>query len=123
LQSELKRVGCKTGDVGNEWNASARKALSLFNDNAGTKFDAKVASLVALDAVRGSQGRVCPLECERGSRPSGDRCVKITCDGGYALSANGSCERRPAREREHRATSTARRGAKCFIANGVSFCE
>jgi uncharacterized caspase-like protein len=123
LQSELKRVGCKTGNVGGEWNASARKALSLFNDNAGTKFDAKVASLDALDAVRGSQGRVCPLECERGSRASGDRCVKIACDGGYALGANGSCERRPARERERRATATARRGAKCFIANGASFCE
>src|SRR5580692_1365161 len=43
LQSELRRVGCKTGDIDSEWNASARKALSSFNDHAGTKFDVKVA--------------------------------------------------------------------------------
>jgi uncharacterized caspase-like protein len=121
LQSELKRVGCKTGDVDGEWNASARKALSLFNDNAGTKFDARVASLDALDAVRGKQGRVCPLDCDRGYRASGERCVRIACDDGFVLSANGSCVKRP--ERERRAPAAARRGGKCFVANGTSFCE
>jgi len=123
LQSELKRVGCKTGDVGNDWNASARKALSLFNDNAGTRFDAKVASLDALDAVRGKQGRVCPLDCDRGFRASGDRCVRVACDDGFVLNANGSCVKRPERERERRAPAAARRGGKCFVTNGISFCE
>jgi hypothetical protein len=41
LQSELRRVGCKTGEIGSEWNASARRALSSFNNNAGTRFDVK----------------------------------------------------------------------------------
>ena len=72
LQSELKRVGCKTGDVDSEWNGSARRALSSFNDKAGTSFDVKVASIDALDAVKAKPGRVCPLECERGTRASGD---------------------------------------------------
>src|SRR5260370_39299325 len=44
LQAELKRVGCKTGDVDGEWNGSARRALSSFNANAGTKFDVQRAS-------------------------------------------------------------------------------
>ena len=127
LQSELRRVGCKTGEVGSEWNTSARRALSSFNDNAGTRFDVKLASLDALDAVRAKPGRVCPLDCERGFRADGDRCVKITCDGGYVLGSNGSCQKRPEptpkiTQRERRAPAAAGRG-KCFVHNGASFCE
>jgi uncharacterized caspase-like protein len=130
LQSELRRVGCKTGEVDGEWNASSRRALSSFNDNAGTKLDIKVASLDALDAVKAKTGRVCPLDCERGFRADGDRCLKITCDDGYVLGANGSCQKRPerapkvAQQRERRISPAApRRGGKCFVYNGTSFCE
>jgi uncharacterized caspase-like protein len=128
LQSELKRVGCKTGDVDGEWNASARRALASFNDNARTRLDIKVASLDALDMVKTKTGRVCPLDCDRGYRANGDACVKITCDAGYVLGSNGSCqkqERTPkvVQQRERRAPAPARRGGKCFVANGMSFCE
>lgn len=130
LQSELKRVGCKTGEIDGEWNASSRRALSSFNDNAGTKFDVKLASIDALDAVKSKPGRVCPLECERGSHASGDSCVKITCDDGYVLGSNGSCQKRleprkpTVAQRERRAPVAAgRRGGKCFVYNGTSFCE
>lgn len=125
LQAELKRVGCKAGDVDSGWNADDRKALSQFNDNAGTRLDVKTASLDALDAVRAKQGRVCPLDCDRGYRASGDKCVKITCDEGYVLGANGGCQKRPEREqaRERRAPSSARHAGKCFVYNGSSFCE
>ena len=127
LQSELRRVGCKTGEASGEWNASARRALSSFNDNAGTRFDVKLASLDALDAVRARTGRVCPLGCERGYRADGDRCVKMTCDSGYVLGSNGSCQKRPEptpkiTQRERRAPASAGRG-KCFVHNGASFCE
>jgi uncharacterized caspase-like protein len=122
LQSELRRVGCKTGEIDGEWNASARRALSSFNDNAGTRLDTKIASIDALDAVKAKSGRVCPLDCERGYHVSGDRCVKITCDDGLVPGSNGSCQKRP--ERERRAPATARRGGgKCFVYNGTSFCE
>lgn len=129
LQSELKRVGCKTGEINGEWNASSRQALASFNDKAGTKFDVKVASIDALDAVKAKPGRVCPLECERGTRANGDACVKITCDDGYVLGSSGSCEKRPERkpavaQRERRAPAAAgRRGGKCFVYGGTSFCE
>ena len=129
LQSELKRVGCKTGEVDGEWNASSRQALASFNDKTGTKFDVKIASIDALDAVKAKPGRVCPLECDRGSRANGDTCVKITCDDGYVLGSSGSCEKRPERkpavaQRERRAPAAAgRRGGKCFMYNGTSFCE
>ena len=129
LQAELKRVGCNSGAIGGEWNASSRRALSSFNDKAGTKFDVKVASIDALDAVKEKSGRVCPLECERGTRASGDACVKISCDDGYVPGSSGSCEKRPERkpavaQRERRAPAAAgRRGGKCFVYNGSSFCE
>jgi len=128
LQSELKRVGCKAGDIDSEWSASARRALSSFNDNAGTKFDVKFASIDALDAVRAKTGRVCPLACARGYRVSDDLCVKITCDDGYVLGPSGSCQKRPERaprvsERARRAPAARRGGGKCFVYNGTSFCE
>ena len=127
LQSELKRVGCKTGDIEGEWSAAARKALSSFNDNAGTKFDVKLASIDALEAVRAKQGRVCPLECERGYRASGEKCVKINCDNGYVLGANGSCRKRAVNASTPTQTPilrTERRGGRmCVVYNGASFCE
>jgi uncharacterized caspase-like protein len=128
LQAELRRVGCKTGEVDGEWNVSSRRALSSFNDNAGTRLDIKVASLDALDTVKTKTGRVCPLDCQRGYRANGDRCVKITCDDGYILGPNGSCQKRPERTprvaQQRRASSgAAHRGGKCFVYNGASFCE
>jgi hypothetical protein len=133
LQSELRRVGCKTGEIDGEWNASARRALSAFNDHAGTRLDVKLASLDALDAVRARNGRVCPLDCDRGFHASGDHCVKITCDSGYVLGSNGSCQKPVERaprvsqhehheQHERRAPASGGRG-KCFVYSGSSFCE
>jgi uncharacterized caspase-like protein len=128
LQSELRRVGCKTGEIDGEWNAAARRALSSFNDNAGTKLDIKVASIDALDVVKAKTGRVCPLECERGFRADGDRCIKITCDDGYVLGSSGRCQKRPERapkvvqQRERRAPASAGHG-RCFAFNGKQVCE
>ncbi|MCG2645092.1 caspase domain-containing protein [Bradyrhizobium sp. GCM10023182] len=124
LQTELKRVGCKAGEVGGDWDAAARRALAAFNDNAGTKFDIKLASLDALDSVRARTGRVCPLECDRGFRAAGEACVKIVCDDGYVLGPKNTCEKRP----ERKATSAPRRatgggGRHCFVYGGNSFCE
>jgi uncharacterized caspase-like protein len=129
LQSELRRVGCKAGDVDGEWNAGDRRALSSFNEHAGTKFDIKLASLDALDAVRAKPGRVCPLDCERGFRADGDRCVKITCDGDQVLGPRGICVSRPERApkvvtRERRAPAASHGGGgRCFSFNGKQVCE
>ena len=99
LQAHLKRVGCNSGNVDGNWDDSSRKALELFNKNAQTQFDVKLASLDALDAVRNKPDRVCPLICARGQRAEGDRCVQIGCGSGAFLNSSGSCEKRhePAR--------------------------
>ena len=95
LQAHLKRVGCNPGNADGKWDDGSRKALELFNKNAQTKFDVKLASLDALDAVRGKTDRVCPLECARGQRADGDRCVQIGCGAGFFLNSSGACEKRP----------------------------
>lgn len=114
LQSELRRVGCNTGAVDGNWNAAAQKSLELFNKNAGTRLDVKVATLEALDAVRSKSARVCALSCDRGYRADGDRCVRTACRAGFEVGDDGSCERiepkqRPAAQREPRPVARAPR--------------
>jgi hypothetical protein len=113
-------------EINGEWNAPSRRALDSFNKSAGTKFDIKLASLDALDAVRGKSGRVCPLECDSGYRATGDHCVKVTCDDGEVLGANGICHAKPERQRverapAHRAPSGG--GGKCFSFEGTRVCQ
>ncbi len=77
LQDELRRVGCDPGAVNGVWSAASRQAMQQFNDRAGMKFQTNVASLEALDAVKGQRGRICPLACGSGQRADGERCVAI----------------------------------------------
>ncbi|MET4455777.1 hypothetical protein ABIB10_005890 [Bradyrhizobium sp. RT3b] len=95
VQSELRRVGCLTASADGDWNASSQRSLTLFNKYAGTKFDSKLASFDALDAIKGKPGRVCPLVCDRGSRADGDTCVKIACRVGYRVNDENECEKMP----------------------------
>jgi uncharacterized caspase-like protein len=60
LQIELRRVGCQTAPANEEWTAASRRSLELFNKHTGLKLEIKLASLDALDAVKGRQARVCP---------------------------------------------------------------
>src|SRR5882762_1535902 len=41
VQTELRRVGCLSGDANGEWNAASQRSMALFNRNAKTKFDVK----------------------------------------------------------------------------------
>ncbi|WGD55698.1 caspase family protein [Bradyrhizobium sp. CB1650] len=93
VQSELRRVGCLTASADGNWNASSQRSLTLFNKYAGTKFDAKLASIDALDALKAKPGRVCPLVCDHGFRADGDQCAKITCRAGYRVNDDNECEK------------------------------
>ncbi|WGR97029.1 caspase family protein [Bradyrhizobium sp. ISRA443] len=94
VQSELSRVGCFTGAIDGQWNAASQRSLALFNRHAGTKFDAKLASLDALDAIKLKPSRVCPLICDHGYKADGDQCRKITCAEGSFLNDDNECEKR-----------------------------
>ncbi|MCK1713513.1 MULTISPECIES: caspase family protein [unclassified Bradyrhizobium] len=94
VQSELSRVGCFAGAADGQWNAASQRSLALFNRYTGTKFDAKLASLDALDAIKLKASRVCPLICDHGYKADGDQCSKITCAEGSFLNDDNECEKR-----------------------------
>jgi uncharacterized caspase-like protein len=103
VQAELRRVGCLAGAADGEWNAASQRSMALFNKNAGTKFDVKLASIDALDAIKLKPARVCPLICEHGFKVDGDRCSRIVCADGSFLNDDDECEKRRAK------TPTAKR--------------
>jgi uncharacterized caspase-like protein len=111
VQLELRRVGCFTGSIDDQWTDAARRSLDLFNKHAGMKLDVKLASPEVLDAIRSKQARVCPLACDRGFRADGERCVKIVCDAGSALDGDGRCEKkeRPSAKRQETAPRVEKR--------------
>jgi uncharacterized caspase-like protein len=133
LQAHLKRVGCDPGSSEDRWDERSRKALALFNQYAKTNFDIKVASLDALDTVRGRKDRVCPLICAKGQRVDGDRCIQISCGKDYFLNSNGECEKRsepPPKPRELAREQSPKVqaprpsvGGKCFSFGGKTYCE
>jgi uncharacterized caspase-like protein len=98
VQTELRRVGCFTGSANGEWNAASRRSLELFNKHAGTRFDVKLASVDALDAIKLKPTRVCPLICEFGFKRHGDGCSKITCAAGSFVNDDNECEKRKVRQ-------------------------
>ena len=94
VQTELRRVGCLAGNVDGDWNAASQRSLTLFNRYAGTRLDAKVASVDTFDAIKLKTTRVCPLVCEHGFRAEGDRCTRIACGEGSFLNDDNECEKR-----------------------------
>jgi uncharacterized caspase-like protein len=103
VQLELRRVGCLTGAADGEWNAASQRSMALFNRHAGTRLNVKLASTDALDAIKLKSSRVCPLVCEHGYKPEGDRCSRIVCAEGSLLNDDNECEKRRAK------TPTAKR--------------
>ena len=120
----MRRLGCYTGSVDGNWNDTTQHSLVLFNKNAGTTLDTKVASLDTLDVLRHRTERVCPLICESGYKADGDTCTRITCKAGYQVGDDNTCERikekKPAASRE-RAPEEARPSARRAPAGEPSY--
>ena len=98
VQAELRRVGCFTAATDGEWNAASQRSMALFNRHAGTRFDVKLASLDALDAIKLKSSRVCPLVCEHGFKAEGNSCGRISCAEGSFLNDDNECEKRRAKK-------------------------
>jgi hypothetical protein len=94
VQTELRRVGCFAAAADGDWNAASQRSLSQFDRYAKTKFDVKIASSDALDAIRQKSSRVCPMVCEHGFKADGDHCSRIACADGSFLNDDNECERR-----------------------------
>ena len=100
LLTELRRVGCFKGSIDGSWTDDARRSLELFNKSAGTRLDTRLASLDALDLLRGKTGRVCPLICDHGYHADGDSCVRIVCKAGYELGEDNTCRKATSKKLE-----------------------
>jgi hypothetical protein len=111
VQSELRRVGCLTAQADGEWNTASQRSMALFNRHAGTKFDVKLASTDALEAIKLKPSRVCPLVCEQGYKADGNSCTKITCAAGSFLNDDNECEKRRDRPVAKRDTDDRQRVA------------
>src|SRR5262249_27114881 len=94
VQSELRRVGCLSGDADGNWNTTSQRSLTLFNRYAKTQLDTKLASTDALDTIKTKTSRVCPLVCDHGFKAQGETCVKIVCAEGSFLNDDNECEKR-----------------------------
>jgi hypothetical protein len=124
LQLHLKRVGCDPGTTRGTWDAGSRRALENFNKYAGTNFNTQIATIEAYETVRTKPSRVCPLECARGRRPDGERCVPIKCETGLVLGADGACQRRVERTKILvRQTLGHSKGGNCVTFAGRRICE
>jgi uncharacterized caspase-like protein len=97
VQSELRRVGCLSGNADGNWSSTSQRSLTQFNRYAGTRLDTKVASIDTLDTIKLKSSRVCPLVCEHGFQADGERCTKITCAEGSFLNDDNECEKRRAK--------------------------
>jgi Caspase domain len=121
VQAELRRVGCLSGAADGEWSTASQRSLTMFNKHAGTKFNVRLASLDALDAIKLKPGRVCPLVCEHGFKPEGDTCSRIVCAEGSFLNDDNECEKRRAkrpiarREPDERTSYRAYRAAREWL--------
>jgi len=91
LQNELKRVGCEPGKVDGKWGKKGSTALAKFNVYAKLKLPTDAPTMDALEAVKGSKERVCPLICGPQFNKTGDQCVKKSCRAGQKLNTRGQC--------------------------------
>jgi uncharacterized caspase-like protein len=95
VQTELRRVGCLSGEADGNWNTTSQRSLTLFNRYAKTSVDTKLASTDALDTIKSKSSRVCPLVCDHGYRADGNSCTKIVCREGSLVNDDNECEKRP----------------------------
>jgi hypothetical protein len=97
VQSELRRVGCYSGNPDGDWNAASQRSLSQFNRNAGTNLNVKAVNADTLDAIKQKSSRVCPLICEHGFKGDGDHCSRIVCAEGSFVNSDNECEKQRAK--------------------------
>lgn len=95
LQTELRRVGCYLGVSNGSLTAATLRAVEAFNRSAGLAIDVKDESEALLQVIRSEKLRVCPLVCERGFRPEGERCIAIICGRQETLGDDGICRKKP----------------------------
>jgi outer membrane protein assembly factor BamD (BamD/ComL family) len=119
LQFELKRVGCFNGAVTGEFDDPTKAAWHNFTKLTAAKLPDDV-SPDAIKAVRGVDGRVCPLACPSGEHAQGEICV---ANAPTPKRAEVEPSRPAPAPRPPAAAAAPRGNGKCFSFQGRQFCE
>ncbi|HWX84402.1 MAG TPA: caspase domain-containing protein [Xanthobacteraceae bacterium] len=94
IKRELKRLGCYSGRVDDNWtSAETKSSVGKFAKYASLPAAPDDPSIELLDALRGKSGRVCPLECGALEVERNGHCVVNRCGRGFVLSSDGVCSR------------------------------
>src|SRR5262249_8066254 len=92
IKRELKRVGCYDGVVDDNWEERGlRRSIGRFVRYAKFSGTTDEPNADFLDALRGSDPAVCPLECGPRETERNGRCVARGCPDGQRLSKRGAC--------------------------------
>jgi len=76
IKKELKRVGCYTGKVDDDWkSADTKHSLAKFAKIASLAKTPEEPDAVFLNSVRSQITRVCPIECGKNEVESKGQCV------------------------------------------------
>jgi Caspase domain len=76
IKKELKRLGCYTGRIDDDWTSSETKSsLNRFAKYANLSAEPKTPDVEFLDFVRSRPGRVCPLDCGAQKVERNEQCV------------------------------------------------
>jgi len=130
LQNELRRVGCDPGKVDGVWGQQGSGALAQFNQHASLKLQTGTPTMEAIETVKGTRDRVCPLVCGAQYNAVNDQCVKKTCRSGQQLTTRGQCVnvvvRKPRTVAPVAKKKTAKKRSKyeeCYSRWGYEPCE
>jgi hypothetical protein len=97
IKKELKRVGCYTGRVDDNWTTTDTKAsIQKFIKYANFPSSIDKPAQIYLDAIRARRDRVCPLECGVREIERNGQCIAKTCGAEETFNRNGNCVPRPA---------------------------
>jgi len=77
IQLELYRLGCGTSEADGKWTVVTREGLRKFNLRTKSKLDTNEPSSTIVAALQKQVGRVCPIECGRGTVARGESCVAV----------------------------------------------
>ena len=76
LQTELKRVGCYSGNVDGDWGPASKRAVFQFLEKVNATLPVDNPDYILLTLVQGHVDRACGLDCPAGQGLSaGGRCI------------------------------------------------
>ena len=77
IQLELYRLGCGNSEADGKWTVVTREGLRKFSLRTKSKLDTNEPSSAIVAALQKQSGRICPLECGRGTVARGETCVAV----------------------------------------------